>query len=274
MMLRSQIDCKGKDADGNDIVFELKTRAAAVLRYDIKNYIDYLGYEIIKKRGKHSSFEREYYDLIRGGFLRYIMQCKIGGMNGAFIAYHNTQKIFGFEYITLKEMEQRVFGCSEFSDEVFKASLTLIEKVFDHILADFGEDPNQILKLGFYANERRNLLDVFVEVFDDDKMYKERIQSAIPFYDNKGSIIDYYSKSGTKPKVVRYVVGVYPIINGLKINYSPILFEKGDYFDVKYNINCYGVISFNEYMAFLHEAYKSDRMNLENEYTGTWTFSF
>lgn len=38
------------------------------------------------------------------------MQCKIGEMEGAFVAYHNTQRIFGFEYITLEEMEQRVFG--------------------------------------------------------------------------------------------------------------------------------------------------------------------
>jgi hypothetical protein len=110
MLLRSQIDCQGVNEKGENIVFELKTRAVAALRYDIDNYIDYLDYHIVKKIGKHSSFEREYYDLIRGGFLRYIMQCKIGGMDGAFIAYHNTQKVFGFEYIKLKEMEERVFG--------------------------------------------------------------------------------------------------------------------------------------------------------------------
>ena len=70
LMLRSQIDWQGVNDKGEPIVFEIKTRSAAVLRYDIVNYIDYLGYEIIKRRGKHSSFEREYYDLIRGGFLR------------------------------------------------------------------------------------------------------------------------------------------------------------------------------------------------------------
>jgi hypothetical protein len=32
LLLRSQIDCQGKDADGNDIIFELKTRATSVLR--------------------------------------------------------------------------------------------------------------------------------------------------------------------------------------------------------------------------------------------------
>ena len=35
MFLRSQIDTRGKDVEGNDIVFELKTRASAPIRYDI-----------------------------------------------------------------------------------------------------------------------------------------------------------------------------------------------------------------------------------------------
>jgi hypothetical protein len=90
LMLRSQIDAQGIDANGNNVVFELKTRATSVLRYEIFNYIDYLDYEIVKYKGKHSSYEREFYDLIRGGFLKYIMQCKIGRMDGALIAYHNT----------------------------------------------------------------------------------------------------------------------------------------------------------------------------------------
>lgn len=136
LFIRSQIDCQGVDGDGNNVVFELKTRATSVLRYEIFNYIDHLDYELVKYKGRHSSYEREFYDLIRGGFLKYIMQCKIGQMSGAMIAYHNTQKIFGFEYITLKDMERRVFGCSEFSDIVFKNSLALLEKIFDFVIED------------------------------------------------------------------------------------------------------------------------------------------
>jgi hypothetical protein len=90
MLMRSQIDTQGTDADGNHIVFELKTRATAVIRYDVANYIDYLDYEVGKYKGHSQSFEREFYDLIRGGFLKYIMQMKIGRMSGAAIAYHNT----------------------------------------------------------------------------------------------------------------------------------------------------------------------------------------
>jgi len=78
LFLRSQIDTRGVDGDGNEIIFELKTRATSVMRYDIANYIDYLDYEIGKYKGQHSSYEREYYDLVRGGFLKYIMQMKIG----------------------------------------------------------------------------------------------------------------------------------------------------------------------------------------------------
>jgi len=80
MLLRSQIDARGTDENGKPIVFELKTRATAPIRYEILNYIDYLDYEIIRLKGQHSSFEREFYDLIRGGFLKYIMQMKIGRM--------------------------------------------------------------------------------------------------------------------------------------------------------------------------------------------------
>lgn len=80
IFLRSQIDTRGTDIDGNEIVFELKTRATAPIRYDVTNYQDYLDYTINTFRGHHSSYEREFYDLIRGGFLKYIMQMKIGQM--------------------------------------------------------------------------------------------------------------------------------------------------------------------------------------------------
>lgn len=57
-------------------------------------------------------------------------------MQGAAIAYHNTQKIYGFQYIKLEEMENRIFGCSQFSDLIFKSSLSILEKVLDYILDD------------------------------------------------------------------------------------------------------------------------------------------
>ncbi len=51
MILRSQIDARGTDENGNPIVFELKTRATAPLRYDIVNYLDFVDYNIVKFKG-------------------------------------------------------------------------------------------------------------------------------------------------------------------------------------------------------------------------------
>ena len=37
-------------------------------------------------------------------------------MDGAFIAYHNTLKLFGFEYVKTLEIERRIFGNKKYSD--------------------------------------------------------------------------------------------------------------------------------------------------------------
>ena len=72
--LRSQIDATTKLEDGTTPVFEIKTRSVCPIRYDVENYKDYLDYEIKNFRGIHSSYEREYYDLIRGAMLKYAFQ--------------------------------------------------------------------------------------------------------------------------------------------------------------------------------------------------------
>ncbi len=40
-------------------------------------------------------------------------------MDGAFIAYHNTREIFGFEYVKTKEIEKRVFGSTLYANVSF-----------------------------------------------------------------------------------------------------------------------------------------------------------
>ena len=48
--------------------------------------------------------------------------------------------------------------------------------------------------------------------------------------------IDFYLVNKIVPKVVKYQVGIYPVLNGVFIDYSPILFETGDHLDIKYMI--------------------------------------
>jgi hypothetical protein len=250
------------------------------MRYDISNYIDYLDYEVGKLKGQHSSYEREYYDLVRGGFLKYIMQMKIGQMQGATIAYHNTQKIFGFEYIRLQDMERRVFGCSQFSDIIFKSSLGVLEKILDYILDDHdsnhyisnsvNQDKNKIFKVGFYSSEKSKHLIIMVEIFDNDQVYQERFSELLPEY--MRDPVDYYNSHNIQPQVFKYHVGIYPEHNGIPIDESPILFEQGDNLDLKMSIQRVGQVDFGEYMQFLHEAYKVQNLNIENNYSGTWSF--
>lgn len=66
-------------------------------------------------------------------------------------------------------------------------------------------------------------------------------------------------------------MGLYPVLNGVFIDFAPILFEPGDHLDIRYSISRAGKVEFNQYMTFLHEAYKSERLNVENEYAGTWS---
>ena len=80
-------------------------------------------------------------------------------------------------------MENRVFGCPEFSDVVFDKSLGLLEKIMDHILEDQyvqeeaekvaakTESGNKVWRVGFYASEFNRCLEVMVEIFDDDVLY-------------------------------------------------------------------------------------------------------
>jgi hypothetical protein len=84
--------------------------------------------------------------------------------------------------------------------------------------------------------------------------------------------LDYYLTHKIMPKVVLYQVGLYPVLNGVFVDHAPILFEKGDHLDIKYTMQRVGKVEFNRYMKYLHEAYKSDSTNIDNEYAGTWSF--
>jgi hypothetical protein len=264
ILLRSQIDCRG-ERDGKDIHFEIKTRAVAPIRYDIYQYQDYLDYEVNRLQGLHSSYEREFYDLIRGAFLKYYFQLKIGGMDGAFISYHNTEKIYGFEYIKLIDMEQRLFGNSKFSDIIFKASLKLLEEVLETIIKDFN---NKKLIIGIFANEWSGLLDILVEPIEEDT-YSDFMSHKVD------EVIDYYHITGYRPKVYKYSVSVNSLLNNVVSTFSPIFYENNDTFNVRYNIQYQGLLPFDQYMKFIKEAYNyNNNINIETQYTGSWSLAY
>lgn len=139
-LLRSQLDAYDPRLPGTGM-FDLKTRCVISVRMDVSEYESSKSYEIRKTRGEWESYEREYYDMIRAAFLKYSMQVRMGRMDGIFVAFHNTARIFGFQYISLEEMDYAIHGTENLTigDEEFKLSLSLLNQIFDRVTARFPQ---------------------------------------------------------------------------------------------------------------------------------------
>ncbi|KAG0055388.1 hypothetical protein BGZ83_008780 [Gryganskiella cystojenkinii] len=157
-VLRSQLDCEDPRLPGK--TFDLKTRAAVAIRLDVHNYEQNQGYQLSKAHGYLESFEREYYDMMRSAFLKYSLQVRIGQMDGIFVAFHNTAKIFGFQYISLDEMDSRLFGTSVMGDECFRNQLRVLNRTLDEITKKY---PEQDLKITVDTDETVQSMNVWVE---------------------------------------------------------------------------------------------------------------
>ncbi|KAK4203230.1 mitochondrial protein Pet127-domain-containing protein [Triangularia verruculosa] len=146
-MMRSQLDAFDPRLPGTGM-FDLKTRAVVTIRMDPEGYEKGQGYEIRGRFGTWESYEREYFDMIRSAFLKYSLQVRMGRMDGIFVAFHNTERIFGFQYIPLQEMDVSLHGASDTSigDTEFKLSVHLLNQVLDKVTAKF---PGQTLRIHF-----------------------------------------------------------------------------------------------------------------------------
>jgi hypothetical protein len=144
-MMRSQLDAYDPRVPGTGM-FDLKTRAVISIRMDVRGYEKGLGYELRHRHGNWESYEREYHDMIRAAFLKYSLQVRMGRMDGIFVAFHNTQRIFGFQYIPLSEMDLSLHGTTDtaLGDKEFKLSLTLLNQLLDRATEKF---PEQSLRL-------------------------------------------------------------------------------------------------------------------------------
>jgi len=135
------------------------------IRIDLFNFEENSGYLIRSQHGKYESFEREYFDLVRSAFLKYQYvndldsiegyiltwlvvraQVRIGGMDGVIVAYHNTKQIFGFQYISLDEMDARLFGGGQgVGDRMFKVCVRMLENVAEEVVRCFPEQVGRFL---------------------------------------------------------------------------------------------------------------------------------
>src|SRR3569833_2453452 len=90
--------------------------------------------------------------MIRSAFLKYSLQVRMGRMDGIFVAFHNTRRIFGFQYISIDEMDLALHGTEDsyLGNCEFKASLALLNQVLDRATASF---PWQSLRLHVETRE-------------------------------------------------------------------------------------------------------------------------
>lgn len=158
LLMRSQLDCQ--DPRLPNRTFDLKTRATVSIRNDRANYPEGSGYQIRFALGQWESFEREYWDMVRAAFLKYNFQVRIGHMDGIFVAYHNTAEIFGFQYISLEEMNLRLFGSNEMGNQAYHMSLGLLERILD---AATDHLPEETLSITLETRSGANMMSFIVE---------------------------------------------------------------------------------------------------------------
>lgn len=138
IIMRSQLDAYDHRLPGSGM-FDLKTRAVVSIRMNARRHEEGLGYQIKSRYGEWESYEREYYDMIRNAFLKYSLQARMGRMDGMFVTYHNIERIFGFQYIPLSELDLHLHGQEHrvLGDKEFQLSVRLINEIFDRVTNRF-----------------------------------------------------------------------------------------------------------------------------------------
>jgi hypothetical protein len=139
-LIRSQLDAHDPRLPGSGI-FDLKTRAVVSIRMDHKEYETGSGYQLRYARGEWESFEREFYDMTRATMLKYSLQVRMGRMDGIFVAYHNIERIFGFQYLSLPDLDLVLHGQSDtcLGDQEFKFSVSLLDEVLQKATEKYPE---------------------------------------------------------------------------------------------------------------------------------------
>jgi hypothetical protein len=173
-LMRSQLDAYDARLPGTGM-FDLKTRAVVSIRMDTKNYEHGMGYQIKDRFGEWESYEREYFDMMRSAFLKYSLQVRMGRMDGIFVAFHNIERIFGFQYISLPEMDQSLHGEANtiIGDQEFKFSVNILNKILDRATQAF---PETSIRLHFETRDTQTpLMYIFAEPVTEEQI--ESIQT-------------------------------------------------------------------------------------------------
>jgi hypothetical protein len=228
--LRSQLDC----VYGGNKIFDLKTRATHAIRnsfaYPVaegkdprdvyKPFVE--SYKIKQQNGLYNSFEREVYDMMRSAFLKYSLQLRIGRMHGAFVTYHNTAEIFGFQYLALSTIDKMIFGSPAMAETHFSNSATILSTILDNVLRNYPKDSTLRMSMLPLGNSRALVVESRPVVSESRKD---------PAPGTKDDPV--YKFEFGEPTT--WIVWVRTFINGVECQ-EPWFWKKEDKFEVKYCI--------------------------------------
>jgi Mitochondrial protein Pet127 len=142
MLVRSQLDAYDPRLPGSG-VFDIKTRAVLPIRMDVAGQLPFAkSYQLMSEHGEYESFERELIDMSRATMLKYSLQARLGNMDGIFVAYHNLTQLFGFQYVSIADMDLMLHGQEDrtLGDQELRASIKLLSEIFNRITERY---PNQ-----------------------------------------------------------------------------------------------------------------------------------
>ncbi|KAF2868431.1 mitochondrial protein Pet127-domain-containing protein [Massariosphaeria phaeospora] len=174
-LMRSQLDAHDPRLPGSG-VFDLKTRAVVTIRMDHKHHEQGSGYQLRYDRGEWESYEREFYDMTRATMLKYSLQVRMGRMDGIFVAFHNVERIFGFQYVSKEDMDSVLHGQTDtcLGDQEFKFSIRLLDEILQRATEKF---PETSIRLHFEAREVQTpYMSIFAEPVTEEQA--DEIQSA------------------------------------------------------------------------------------------------
>jgi len=80
-------------------------------------------------------------------------------MDGVFVAYHNTDEIFGFQYIPIEEMDKRLFGHSA-GHRIFNKCIGLLDAIYAEITTYF---PEQTVHCTWETVDMGRVMHVWIE---------------------------------------------------------------------------------------------------------------
>ena len=93
-------------------------------------------------------------------------QVRIGGMDGIFVAYHNTAEIFGFQYLPMETMDEVLFGNTATGDAVYRLVLSAFAHALDTICQQYPDDSD--VRITFVLNRECSKLTLFSESMDTE----------------------------------------------------------------------------------------------------------